>query len=209
MTVLPRHKLTIKSSDGQSVTMLMGEIAPRMTAGGGGWSVIARPRRVGLTQWQGRDPYQMEIPVLFDAWSVDGDSVEEEIARLNQMQMGKDNDPPPTIIISGAIPVKNIRWVITTIDWGANVIWNVGQSGKPVRERQDAVIHVMQYVKEDRLVTLNKTPAPRTHRYKKGETLRQIAQKWYKDANKWKKIAEANNIRDPSNIKDGIQLRIP
>ena len=205
---LARHLYTFNSSDGTKVVVLRGSEPPRMTGGGGGWQIVQRPRRLGLTQWQGREPYQMDVPVLFDGWA-DGDDVEADIARLNQMQMGKNSDPPPTLQIDGAVPVKGIRWVIAGIEWGTNVIWVSGVNGRPVRQRQDAVVKLLQYVKDDRLVISNKSTAPRRHIYKKGETLRGLAQKYYKDASKWKKIADANKIRDPRNIKPGTSLRIP
>jgi hypothetical protein len=138
---------TFISSEGGRVTMMRGDGIPKMTGGGGGWSIEARPRRVGLTIWKGRDPYTMDVPVLFDGW-MDDNSQENEISVLNQMQMGGDLKEPPTVTIEGAVPVKGIRWVISGID---------------------------------------------------------------KDANKWKIIAAANNIRDPKSIKKmvGKSIRIP
>jgi hypothetical protein len=41
---------TFKASNGTTVTVLRGDVAPKMTAGGGGWSVEARPKRVALRQ---------------------------------------------------------------------------------------------------------------------------------------------------------------
>ena len=44
---------------------------------------------------------------------------------------------------------------------------------------------------------------------KRGDTLSSIAAKFYRDASKWRKIADANGIRDPKNLKIGQKLRIP
>jgi hypothetical protein len=208
MTISPKYFYTFTASNGLKVRVLRGDGAPKMVGGGGGWELVKRPRRVSLTQWQGRDPYAMDVPVMFNSVGDDG-NVETAISTLNQMQVGKDNVPPPTVEIEGGVPIKSAKWVITSIDWGDNVIWEATRSGKYVRLRQDAVVHLVQFVQEDRLARPRATAAPRKHVYRKGETLRGIAQKFYKDASKWKVIANANGIRDPSHIKDGTALKIP
>lgn len=203
----PEHlKYTFTTYDGSSVTVMRGSAAPKMVGGNPTWNVVNRPRRTGLTQWQGHEPYQMDVPVLFDAYATFESNVESAIARLQQMQQGS---PPPTITVEGAVPIKGIRWVITGIDWGDEVIWSGTSQRAYARERQDAIVHLMQYIKEERLAVQNVKPQPRRHTYKKGETLRQIALKWYKDASKWKLIRDANNIRDPQNIPDKKSLKIP
>lgn len=201
---------TFRSSNGLVVTMLRGEDAPKMTGGGGGWIIEPRPRRVGMTVWEGREPYKMEVPVLFDGFA-DDRSVESSIAKLNQMQMGRDLIQPPTVTIEGSVPVKGIKWVIENIEWGDNVYWD-GE----IRTRQDAVVALIQYVPETR-VKINRDPRTRATVYtvKKGDTLRIIAKRptVYGDAEKWKLIATANNLRIPGNKKlDGMNiktLRIP
>src|SRR5262252_6436265 len=111
-----------KASDGTQVKVLRGDGAPKMVGGIGGWNIVARPRRVGLTQWGGREPYQMDVPILFDRWH-DQNSVEREIRQLNKMALGYDYAPPPTVTMQGALPVVGATWVITSIDWGDNVYW--------------------------------------------------------------------------------------
>lgn len=56
---------------------------------------------------------------------------------------------------------------------------------------------------------VKKTPASRTYVVKKGDTLWKIADKFYGDGNKWKKIADANKIKDPRKLGVGKKLRIP
>ena len=55
------------------------------------------------------------------------------------------------------------------------------------------------------------TPAPRTYTVVKGDTLSHIAKQFYGDANKWKRIHEANKdlIKDPDRIFPGQVLKIP
>lgn len=192
--------------------MLRGDGAPKMTGGGGGWQITPRPRRVSLTQWQGRDPYKMDVPVMFDGWANDV-SVENQIAILNQMQMGKDLTPPPTVTIDGAVPVKGIRWVIENIDWGDLVIWRQ-EGDSAYRLRQDATVKFVQAVDDQRLKVgsgkLNISSNPRIIQAKQGDTLRSLSKKYYKTVDKWQDIWRANpNIKDPKKIKKGTDVRIP
>ncbi len=55
------------------------------------------------------------------------------------------------------------------------------------------------------------TPAPRTYTVVKGDTLSRIAKQFYGDANKWKRIFEANKdvLKDPDRIFPGQVLKIP
>jgi LysM repeat protein len=199
----------LRSSTGASVLVYRGDGSPKMVGGGGGWDTVSRPRRVALTLWNGRDPYAMDIPILFDGWA-DDTSVEAAIARLNQMQMSPGpNVSPPTVQIDGAVPVKGATWVITSIDWGDNVIWTQdGNSG--YRLRQDAVVHLLQFVAEEKLHIARAKIAPgQFYTTKSGDTLKSVAKKKYGDASKWKVIANANNIRDPKKVHAGMHLRIP
>jgi nucleoid-associated protein YgaU len=53
--------------------------------------------------------------------------------------------------------------------------------------------------------------APRTYTVAKGDTLSRIAKQFYGDANKWRKIFEANGdvIKNPDLIHPGQVLKIP
>jgi nucleoid-associated protein YgaU len=87
-----------------------------------------------------------------------------------------------------------------------------------MRTRQDCVVTLLEYVAPDRdafkslpglSVTSGKKKIPSRVTVKAGQTLQQIAMAVYGDAGKWQKIATANNIRDPKQIKKGTVLRIP
>ncbi len=55
------------------------------------------------------------------------------------------------------------------------------------------------------------TPSARTYTIEKGDTLSAIAQRFYGDANDWRKIHEANKdqINDPDRIMPGQTIKIP
>jgi len=54
-------------------------------------------------------------------------------------------------------------------------------------------------------------PEPKTYTVVAGDSLSKIAKKLYGDANKWKRIFEANKdiIKNPDLIKPGQTLKIP
>ena len=54
-------------------------------------------------------------------------------------------------------------------------------------------------------------PAPRTYTVVKGDSLSKISKKVYGDANKWKRIFEANRdtVKNPDLIHPGQVLKIP
>jgi 5'-nucleotidase len=52
-------------------------------------------------------------------------------------------------------------------------------------------------------------PAHQVHVVRKGDTLFSLAETYLGDGRLWKKIAQANNIQDPSNISVGTRLVIP
>lgn len=204
-----RYYYTFRSTDGHSVKVCRGDGAPKATDGMGGWSLVVRPRRTALTQWDGRNPYAMDVPILFDGYG-EKQSQEVAISTLFQMSVGSDFEPPPRVKVEGAVPIKGATWVINGIDWGDDVIWS--QPGlTPFRLRQDAVVHLLQYKPESRVKILTTKALPNHYTvYKKGETMRSIARSWYGDGSLWTRIKAANpKVRDPNNLKVGLQLRMP
>lgn len=188
------------------VVVRRGESPPKITAGGARWKVTPRPKRTSIVTFDGTDPYEIDVSILFDGWA-DDDSIEVDVAKLNQMRFSQASlTRPSRIRIDGALPVKSATWIIKDITWGDNQIWQViGEKGS--RFRQDAVIHLLQYVPEvplagikpfklnDKIVTA-----------KAGQTIKDLAKG---DPKKAKIIQKANGIRDPKTVKTGDRLRIP
>ncbi len=53
------------------------------------------------------------------------------------------------------------------------------------------------------------TPAPKTHYVASGDTLGEIAESYYNDHTRWRDIAKANNITNPSALRIGQKLTLP
>lgn len=207
-----------------TVTCLLGAEGAKVTGGYGGWVDVPRPRRLALTQWDGRSPFEMAVQLVLDAHADDG-SVEAQCSALERMALPpRSLAEPPVVRIKGPVPHDDLTWVVNGIDWGAAMRNDAGN-----RSRQEVTLTLKRYVAEDRLTlrpaaekarekgsgggggtnTKTKTPAQRTYVVKSGDTLSEIAARMYGNASQWKKIADANNIRDPRNLRVGQTLRIP
>lgn len=229
MTIINRsmYLVTFKAAGIAPVSAMLG--ADAITPSGyGGWTVVSRQRRVGLTIWNGKDPIRMPVPIVFDGVR-DGKSQEVLISRLNRMALPPTTGgEPPTITIDGAgVPKPGpTKWVIENIVWGTNVIWDFAGNGVYARLRQDCVVNLLEYRAPDRaalrplmpgtnktLTGQSATGWPKTYVIKAGDTLSKIAARFYHDATKWKLIANANKIRDPSIVSSkawvGKRIRIP
>ncbi|MCM1438805.1 MAG: LysM peptidoglycan-binding domain-containing protein [Roseburia sp.] len=57
--------------------------------------------------------------------------------------------------------------------------------------------------------TYSLTPSDVTHTVLEGETLPNIANKYYKDSGRWGDIATINEIIDPFDLTPGMKLVIP
>lgn len=203
-----------RSDSGLSVRILLDANSAHMVGGYGGWEVVARPKRVGLTRFKGKDPFRMDVPILFDGWREDA-SQEIDIATLSRMsEQPGPQQQPPTIRVEGAVPREDLTWVIETIDWDAsNVIWDV-QQGTPVRLRQAAVVHLLQFVDDKLLVTppslMINRPAIAAKTTTTGASLKKLSQDAYGTPDLWTIIADANGIRDPrAPIPPGKTIKIP
>lgn len=204
-----------------------------VTAGYGGWSRVARPRKKALTEWVGRDSISMTIDFLIEAYQEnDGLWVigqERSLERLGGLDIG-DPEPPLCRITSrpaALIPhnwhhASQVKWFVDAITWDQDSI-EVNSSGNHTRIGGQFVI--TQFVADERLASLtsiqrrkkgrgatSKGAHRKTYVIKQGDTLSKIAARAdvYGDASKWKLIAQANNIRDPKKLGPiGKTLKIP
>lgn len=189
-----------------SVIVRRGEGAPKITSGGARWRIVNRPKRTSIVLFDGSDPYRIDVPVLFDGWS-DSKSVEVEISKLNQMSFSQaELTRPSRIRVDGALPVKGATWVIESLTWGDNIIWD-SINGQAFRYRQDCIVHLLQYVPEQVLAGVKPFKiGDKIVINKSGQTIKDHAKG---DPKKTKAIQKANNVRDIKTVKAGDRLRIP
>lgn len=125
----------------------LGTDGAKPTGGYGGWDLVDRPRRLALTQWNGRNPLSMDVSILFDGYA-DDNSIEEDCAKLEAMAFNDDFNPPPIVQVTGdAVPHQLQKWVITNISWGGMI--RRQRDGE--RLRQEATVSIVRYVAADKL----------------------------------------------------------
>ena len=216
---MARASVTFTAPGIGSVSAISDATTAQVSGGYGGWDVVSRPRRKGLTQWNGKDPIRMQIPVLFDGWR-GRNSQEIPISRLSRMALppeGGKGEPPVISVEGNGVPHPGPeRWVIENLQWGTNALWDVDRSGSMSRMRQDCVVNLLEFVDADRIAfsglgTQPSTPSGKMFRYtvQDGDTLNRVAVAAYGDSASWPRIAEANGLRDPAALITGETLVIP
>lgn len=205
-------------------TSFFGDGAAIVTEGYAGWQVITRPKDVGITVWLGRNPMAIEIPFLLNYYELSDDETLQGIACENQVTnleqlCGIGGHAQPAICCvdgGGMIPhdyttYTKHRWVIEQVGWDRNLEVRSEYSGR--RMRCGGMITVRQYLTPSeilqRIGSTDRAVKPKFYRVKRGDNLQKIAVKFYGDANRWKKIADANNLRDPRSLKINQRIRIP
>lgn len=210
-------------------TCRMGQGPPKIIQGYGGWEEISRPKRTALTEWTGRSPYKLSLPILFDGWA-GSSSVEPKIKILERMAIPPaKGKPPPVLRIKGPIPHSDLAWVIATdgIEWADDTIYLKSQ-----RIRQGATITLLQYVADAIAqvksaasdaraagrpggeggignLTAKKTADNKVYPVKSGDSLVSIAARELGDGARWHEIGDLNEIRDPLAISEGLVIRLP
>lgn len=204
-----------------------GDGAAIVTEGYAGWSVTARPKDVGVVDWQGRNPMAIEIPFLLDYYTEaapgsgrdnPGADCENQVTNLEALCGIGSHAQPSVCYVDGygriphdyTIYNKN-QWVIEQVTWDRGQEIRSAYSGR--RLKCGGTLTIRQYITASdilhRISPTQRATPPRTYKVKRGDNLTKIAAKFYGDANQWKKIADANKLRDPRSLKIGMTIKIP
>jgi nucleoid-associated protein YgaU len=201
---------------GTNVTAELGQGYAVPTVGGG-WQVVSRPKRKGMSDYQGADPISQDVPVVFDGTQGEV-SQEASIRRLYEImekKVGPRDEPAVIEVVGVPIPYHWKHWVINAISRADEI--RRSSDGNLIQAAM--TVTLMEYVSGD--VVIRRTPAKKskkksgnssakTYTTKTGDTLERIAAKEYGKSSDWRKIADANNLRDGSKkLKAGIKLKIP
>jgi hypothetical protein len=197
-----------------NLVVLMGEDSPRVSSGVGGWEVTQRPRQVGMTTWDGVEPYQLTLPLMFNGLGqnrtrthVGHYSQEKAIRQLMRVARGDDESRPGVLVVEG-LPLPADEWVIEGIDFG------------------DAVRHVTHRIRQACTLTLREYVPPKYKQLRKralqgakgktrvivvkhGDTPARIARR---EHCKWGEIRDLNagTVRKANQaLKQGSKLRVP
>lgn len=193
------------------VYCFLGEKNPVSTDGFGGWTVINRPHRKGLTSWTGRNPLRMDIDIVISDFK-QGGSVEPQIEALMEMASPVLSNPvrTPVVNIHGdALIHKQKDYVIENLTFGATE----RNHDKGHRTRQLVTVSLLEYVDGGDVKENTTKPGHnityRKYTIKKGDTLFKIAARFLDNYRRWKEIGKLNNLHDPRNPPVGRTIRIP
>lgn len=171
-----------------------------------GWEVVPRARRVGQTEWVGRDPARVAGPVFIDGLERHEVARVERTCRTLEKLAGhrRDDTRPPKLLVDalGAIPhdytnAPHVKWVIEDIQWRDTLR---DRRGRRLRTFADLVLlQVNEDEDEVRMPSVrnrqkNTGGSGRgfTHA-RKGESLRDVAKRTGKKLADLKRL---NGIRD-------------
>lgn len=200
------------------LTVRMGAGPAQLTGGTGGWVEESRRGLAPALWWDSPAAYRQSVPILFA-----GDSQEDAINALYKLARTPGaRRPPPLVMVSGpAVHRADLQWVVESLEPGSNVQRRASDGD---RIRQDFTVSLVQYSGVDVLVErspsrrasseggkTNPSRARTTYRVQEGDNLPKIAARKdiYGDASKWKRIANANGIRDGRTLRVGRVLKIP
>lgn len=199
--------------------------APVVVAGYGGWSRVARPKRKAITEWVGRDSVSVSIAFVVDVFDeqVYDEYVEDQCRDLESMAGVEITDPEPPLLRLESKPTllmphgyaraSHVSWFVENITWDAEMT-RYSHDGNRVRAGGEMIL--TQFVADVRVHPAKANRNSRSNKrgkytVRKNDSLTKIAARKdiYGDATKWKRIAKANNIRDPKSIHVGQVLKIP
>lgn len=204
-----------------TVRALLGPDIPQITDGYGGFEEYERPQRRAGVEWTGHPVLKMTIAdAILDGWWVKSGNVyrhidiSQRITALNRMATSPGAGvPPPIVKVKGsAILRQDVRWAINGLSFG-EAIRTVDQ-GLYVRQAftvEFIQVPLVGQVSElaARLAGSSGSASAGDYVVQNGDSLRSIALKKLGDVDKWRDIAELNNIQDTRRLNTGDTLRLP
>lgn len=122
----------------------------------GGWGVTSIPKRMGLTEWAGRNPMVLPIDFLIDRLQ-EGDVkyVDDMRDRLDKIAAtaSRDDEPPVCIFESGGLAphdftrAPHVLWVVSALEWSRDLTVNQPSTRMPLRV--GGTITLTQYNNDD------------------------------------------------------------
>lgn len=182
-------------------------------------SWVANPmpgKGVPTLQYAGAAGGWMRMDLRFDT-TADGSPVTHHTNRIMKLMEvdpglpgadpGRNNARPPTVTFHWG-DLHSFRAVVSDLRLSFTYF---SSGGVPLRA--EIQLELRQYESSDALGRQNPTsgtPKPgRVHRVQPGETLDRISARYYGDSTQWRRLAVANNVKDPLAVPPGTLLDIP
>ena len=188
------------------------------------WDVLFNPKEYSVqksVQWEphkapGLDtpeqeftsgnPAVLSVELFFDTYEDKKDVRTEHTEKIMTLALvDADKHRPPLVMFSwggftfkGVVESLTLRYTMFLPD------------GKPCRATANLSIKEAQTAKEQLEANPRNSPDHTKRRtVKMGETLALIAHEEYDDPAEWRRIADANGIMDPKDVKPGTVLTLP
>lgn len=184
------------------------------------YDTTERDGLVSLTRYAGHDPYDLTIPIRFDAYASQV-SVEGSVRALESLaeRTGPDQEPPIVRVV-GPHPYltlkSTVRWRVSSITWDEDSPGTIYLPGGSARSRASATVDLIQHV-TDKQLTESVRRGKRAHGIanrsttaRAGEYLEDVSRREYGDPSRASDIARANpGLRLGSKLKVGQRVRLP
>lgn len=167
-------------------------------------------------QFRGTQPTSLNLDLLLDAVGQPGGSVLPEVTQLLRW-----TGPDPTTIDtpSPSPPELQFTWGRLKIGTSDRFVGHLekvdvtyalfARDGTPIRAEVGLTLKAVPEQVPGTNPTSGGQRAHRIHQLTRGETLQSVAHAYYGDANRWRAIAEATGIDDPSRLTPGRRLLVP
>lgn len=207
---LPYGHVRITCDDpSESFVVLLSDEPIRYTGGFGGWNVTPRPRQTGMTTWDGQEPLQLALGLMFDTFPARG-TIASPMAALRRIARGDGESPPGVARIDG-LPLPDVGWVIEGLDFGDALRRADGHA-----VRQSVTLTLREYVPPSYLKLRRKALSPskgktRVVVVRKGDTPAKVAKRPNVRCD-WTDIRGLNKTlvtRANQPLKVGTKLRVP
>jgi nucleoid-associated protein YgaU len=177
------------------------------------WLRSPQPASPAAPQFQGIEAPRLDVKILMDVFAVPPVPPAATIEQLQLLLL-----PTALSVLDGGARAPTVMF-----GWGTNIIMDQAIVTKVVVAHERFLLGVP--VRATATVSLEAVPLPaplgftnptsgglatrRTRTVVEGDTLASIAYQEYQDPNKWRALAEANNIDDPMRVKPGSVLIVP
>lgn len=207
--------------NGQKVEFMFNPGEYSITKGNKWELKAAKGNNVPKWEFSGGDPRTMQLELFFDSYLPrDGVSENDVRAATNQLfnfmmtddalkgKYSKMANPPKCLLIWGQDTKNQFECFITNCQVKYTLF---NENGMPVRATATLTLKEVRDPKQK--LPTNPTslgePGRRVWLVNEGDRLDWIAYQEYGDAKEWRRIADANRLSDPLDLRPGMVLAIP
>lgn len=201
-----------------AVVMELGDGAPvpQITPG---FVTIPRPRKVALTEWEGREPLRISFTGMLDGFRFrEHARIARDIRTLEKLAGHRSgNQPPHELLFDTAGVVEHdfrhaphIRWGVEAIDWGEAI---KDRRGRTLRRFVDLTL--LQLNEDEELAGLpaiQKKAKERSRAWvdvRDGDTLRKIAARHGVMRSEMADFKRINKVRDADKVLTRDRVKLP